>query len=565
VLTRLRNRRGRGRRYHFIPIVLVLAVTGVLAAAGSGLEDGEATGDGSAPARSARKAPQGGSTLRIAFAERPRSLDPALATDRTAQNVVLALGDPLVRLGPALQPSPGLAGRWTVSDDGLRVTFQLRNDGRWTTGERVTASDFVYAWLRVLDPETSSPHAPLFFGIRGAKAYNECVAATCGRLRRAVGVEARDERTLVVALVAPRPWFPAEAAHPAFLPLHRSTVEWWGRRWTRPERIVTSGPFTLASLGRSSFSLARSARWRDANQVGLARVEGRVIPSATGRTQAFDAGRVQALDGTGLPTADLPALRERREYATYPALAPQVYAFNLAAVPDPHQRRAMALAVDRRGLAENVLGREVEPATGFTPGSAFDLPEAATASPWLRPERDLDAARAELERGSNIVSRLTLLHIDEPGNRDVALALAADWRDLGIETEVRSRSRRGYLDFPGPLAADSVDLFQLEDGFRFPDLGAGLSVWACRSARNKTSFCRSELDGLLRRAAASRSRAERLGLYGEAEEILSGEDGAMPGIPLYSDVFANLESLAVAETFAIDPLGRIDFAAVDLP
>ena len=53
-----------------------------------------------------------------------------------------------------------------------------------------------------------------------------------------------------------------------------------------------------------------------------------------------------------------------------------------------------------------------------------------------------------------------------------------------------------------------------------------------------------------------RSRGERLDLVGEVEEILSGENGAMPGIPLYWDVFANLESLAVEDTFTIDPLGQ---------
>ena len=561
MLTRLRSRREKSRGYHFVLITLVLAATGALAAAGSGLEDGEATGDGSAPARSERKAPRGGSTLSIAWAERPRSLDPALAVDRTAQNVVLALGDPLVTLGPTLEARPGLAERWEVTRGGLRVTFHLRPDGRWTTGERVTAHDFAYAWMRALDPQAKSPHAPLLFGIRGAKAYNGCAGAACGRLRRGVRIAARNDRTLVVTLVAPRPSFVAEAAHHAFLPLHRRTVEWWGRRWTRPERIVTSGPYTLASLGREGFSLARNAGWRDAERVAFARIDGRVIPSATGRVQAFDAGRVQALDGSGLPTADLPALRERREYATYPALGTYLYAFNLATVSDPHQRRAMALAVDRRGLAENVLGREVEPARAFTPRPAFGQPSEANASPWLQPGPDIDSARAELALATQVVRRVTLLHIDEPGSRDVALALRNAWGELGIDTTIRSRGAKGYLDFPGPLSADSVDLFQFVRSPRLPDPAAGLGIWGCRSARNKTNFCRTELDGLLRRARTEDThRAE---LYEEAEAILSGEDGAMPGVPLFWDVFSNLESLAVADSFAIDPLGRIDLAAVE--
>ncbi|MDQ4019227.1 MAG: peptide ABC transporter substrate-binding protein [Actinomycetota bacterium] len=560
-LTRSRSRRAGGRN-HFLPIVLVLGATGLLAAAGSTLEDGRSPNGGGAARGSARDGGPG-RTLAMAWAARPGTLDPALANDATALNLVANLGDPLVKLGPGLRPVPNLAREWRVSAGGRRVTFLLRGDGRWTNGEPVTARDFAYAWRRVLSPAVRSPHAERLFGIRGAKAYHACAPRSCARLARLVGIEVRGDHELVVTLVGPRPWFPAEVTHPAFLPVHRVTVEREGRRWTRAGRIVTSGPFVLASLGRDSFTLVRNGRWRQAGHLALARVEGRVIADAAARVLAFDEGRVAALDGTALPAADLPALRERREYETYPALAASVYAFNLASIRDVHQRRAMALAVDRTALAETALQRTVAPAAAFLPESAV-ADSGELASPWLPPEGDLGRAREELERASRVVRRVTILHVDAPGRRAVATAVRDAWRDLGLDVSLRSQPLDAYLDFRGPLSSESVDVFELDVRPGIPDGFAVLAQWGCRSGQNKTNFCAAGFDALLRRAQTTPEPAARADLYGRAERVLSGWGGAMPAVPLYWDVYPNLEALPVRESFRIDPLGRIDLSAVEL-
>ena len=124
------------------------------------------------------------------------------------------------------------------------MTFRLRDDGRWTNGDRVTALDFEYAWKRVLDPTLAAGNASQFYGIVGATAYNSC-ERDCEKLRERVGVKALDERTLEVTLTSPQPWFIDQVAHVPFLPVHRATVERFGRRWTEPANIVTNGPYRL--------------------------------------------------------------------------------------------------------------------------------------------------------------------------------------------------------------------------------------------------------------------------------------------------------------------------------
>jgi ABC-type oligopeptide transport system substrate-binding subunit len=538
-------------------MVLVLATIGVLAAAGSGLESGDDTsgapGGPGGPNRAGR-------TLSVAFASRPRSLDPAYATDRTSATLVLAVMEPLVRLGPRLEVEPALARRWEISEDGRRIRFTLRTDRIWTNGEAVTAADVEFAWKRLLSAATGSPLAGPLLAVEGAAAYHACTFA-CGQLEDAVGIRALDDETLAVTLARREPWFLRSAGLPQLVPLERSAVLAGGRDWTDPGRIVTNGPFILGGLNERGVSLVRNARFGGPGAAQAARVEGRFVADAAARVQAFDAGVVEALDGSPLPKTDLVALQERREYETYPTLETHLYAFNFTTVTDVHQRRAMALAVDRESLVENASGGGEEPAERFTPAGAPRQGRAAPDSPWLPPGGDLDAARAELGEAAVVNRKLTLLHVDRPGAGDVAAFLQDAWGRLGIDVSIRSRPASGYLDFTGPLGRTSVDLYEVVLDGPVPDAWPSLAAWSCRSPVNKTNFCNGRYDRLVRDARREADPVVRNDSMVRAQDVLGGRAGLMPAMPVLWPVYTNLESLGVQDSFWINPLGQIDLAA----
>jgi oligopeptide transport system substrate-binding protein len=551
------GRAERGQRNHFVLMLLVLAAIGVLAAAGSGLESGDDTSGapgGSGRGRDVR-------TLSVAFASRPRSLDPAYATDRTSANLVLALMEPLVRLGPALEIEPALARRWTVSEDGRRITFTLRNDRIWTNGEPVTAGDVEFAWKRLLSATTDSSLASPLLVLEGAPAYHACEFA-CGRLQERVGVRAADAQTLVVTLDRPEPWFVRSTGLAQLVPVFRPAVLGEGSDWTEAGRLVSNGPFVLGGLNERGVSLVRNARFGPPGAARIPRVEGRFVRDAAARVQAFDAGAVEALDGSPLPETDLPALRERREYEAYASLETHLYAFNFTGIPDVHQRRAMALAVDREGLAENATRGGEAPAERFTPEGAPTQGRVAPDSRWLPPGGDMGAARDELDEAAVVNRKLTLLHVDRPGAGDVAAFLQSAWRGLGIDTTIRSQSADDYLDFRGPLTPQSVDLYEIVLDPPVPDAWPSLAAWGCRAPTNKTNFCNGRYDRLLAESRRELDPVVRNDLMVRAQEVLGGRAGLMPALPLVWPVYTNLESLGVKDTFAINPLGQIDLAAV---
>jgi len=547
----------RGQRNHLVLMVGVLAAIGVLAAAGSGLESGDDTSG-------APGGPGGGRperTISIGFASRPHSLDPAFATDRTSATLVLALMEPLVRLGPKLEVEPALARRWDVSEDGKRITFTLRSDRIWTNGESVKAEDVVFGWKRVLARSTDSPLAGPLLALRGAAAYRAC-EFSCGRLEDEVGVHAAGEHTLVVTLARPEPWFLRSAGLPQLVPVSRQAILHDGRRWTEPGRIVTNGPYVLGGMNEKGVSLVRNARFGPPGAGQATRVEGRFVPAAAARVQAFDAGAVDALDGSALPETDLVALQERREYETYPSLETHLYAFNFTTVSDVHQRRAMALALDREGLVENGSQGGEAPAGRFTPAGAPQQGRLAPDSPWLPPGGDLDAAREELDAAAAVNRKLTLLHVDRPGARDVAVYVRDAWSRLGIDTTIRSQPARGYLDFAGSLTPNSVDLYEVLLDDPAPDAWPSLAAWGCRVPLNKTNFCNGRYDRLLAESRREVDPVVRNDVMVRAQEVLAGRAGLMPAVPLLWPTYTNLESLRVKDTLSINPLGQIDLAAV---
>ena len=89
-------------------------------------------------------------TLRYVLEAEPATLDPAKSTAIPESLAELQLFEGLTRLDAKDRPLPGVAARWEISADGLRYTFQLRPDARWSNGEALTAQDFVYAWRRAL-------------------------------------------------------------------------------------------------------------------------------------------------------------------------------------------------------------------------------------------------------------------------------------------------------------------------------------------------------------------------------------------------------------------------------
>ena len=501
--------------------------------------------------------------LRIAIGSEPPSLDPGLITDVVSANIALNLMDPLVRLNDDLEPEAALAESWDVSDDGTTVTFHLREDGQWTNGDPVTAADFEYAWKRILDPELAAGYAYQLYGIVGATDYNSC-EKSCEPLKDKVGVKAVDDHTFEVRLTSPQPWFIAQVAHTSFLPVHRATVEQFDRKWTEPANIVTNGPYSLTGWKHDeSITLTKWDDWRDADTVSVGRIAGRIIKDATTALAAFDAGELDAcMETSCIPPDDIERLQGGDAYVESPGLATQYLGFNLKTVPDLNQRRALAFALDRTSLVENVTKAGEEPATSFTPKGmpGFD----AIAQDFLPTTADLDAAKKYLDQAVSPKKTLSFVFVsDDPVGQDVAVAVQAMWKELGIETKVRGMEFQQFLEMLGPPIDKSVDVHAIGWVGDYVDDINFLELWTCKSGNNPTGFCDKEYDALIEKARQTPDDPARHDIYAEAEAMLTGPEGALPIIPTHWATFPTMRKPGV-EGWKPNLLDQYDFTEVTI-
>src|SRR5687767_12310367 len=157
----------------------------------------------------------------------PESLDPAIITGQADGRIALTIFEGLTRYNPTnATPLPGLAERWDISPDGRVYTFHIRTNAVWSTGQPITAQDFVYSWLRVLDPLTGADYAAQLYYVKGAEAYNRLKDTNPDK----VGVKTLDDKTLRVELVDPTPFFLDLCAFQTLAPVPRWVIEKHGDR-----------------------------------------------------------------------------------------------------------------------------------------------------------------------------------------------------------------------------------------------------------------------------------------------------------------------------------------------
>jgi oligopeptide transport system substrate-binding protein len=483
------------------------------------------------------------------------TLDPSAVTAQADGRVASALFEGLTVKDPrTLEPLPGAAESWELAQDGLALTFRLR-EARWSNGDPLGAEDFLWSWRRLLEPETAAPYAYHLWCVRGARAFSRSSAAERAARWTEVGLSAPDARTLRVELERPTPYFLALTASPALFPVHRRSLEHfrhrfperWESEWIRPGHLVSNGPFRLVERRvNDRLRLVKNREYWDAGSVALRSIDVLACEHAGTALNLYLAGEVDWIDR--VPAALVPRLLERDDFRPAPYLASAFYRVNTTRPPfdDRRVRRALALALDRAALCARVLGKGESPSWSLTPPglAGYARPEMAHAARGAggaaeAHARDVEEARALLvEAGFGPGRPLPPLEIHfntSETNRAVAEVIAAGWRAaLGLEVRLLNQERKAYLDAQRTLAYDVSRSSWIGD---YPDANTFLEVFVGGGENNRTGWSDARYDALVAAAAREGDGARRLALLAEAEAILLAE---LPILPLHGFVSQNL-------------------------
>lgn len=494
-------------------------------------------------------------TVRAALVDAPITLDPARAFTETEKTVAANLYENLMK-----QTLTGIAAgqaasyEYTDNMDGTETySFTLRNDIYWSDGKKVTAHDFVYAWQRLVDPETKSPHASILNMVAG---YADAVAGDPAALQ----VRAADDRTFVVTISGHCSYFlsvvctavctmpvradvagtadaaddsadvqSADAAEPEPLP------DWSMDAAT----LLTNGPYAVSRMTDEGVSLTQTDKYYDAKRLG---------PDEINFVYAADTEAAMALYDSGDVDFVLDAGEAEGAVEASAAAVSTVLINQMATSLSDSMRTAMSMVIDRGALAElaGESGEVYRAADGLIPygivtseGKSFREVNGAVI------DNDAEQYDARCQAAAELLSRagytptmlermspVTLLYESTGSNAKIAQALQSVWRDkLGIRISVRGVSpeemmttlRNGEFS----LALTNVS------GDRNTALSY-LNRFSSSQQENYGQFYSNAYDILIRTAANSSSDEARDAYLADAEKMLL-DSGYV--IPLYNETY----------------------------
>ncbi len=388
-------------------------------------------------------------------------------------------GDPslwsgLLTLNTDLTPMGDWADHWEPNDDSSVWTFHLRqNNSGWSNGQPVTARDFVWSWQRLIDPNTKAPQAWLLYDVVNAVDIHDGTLPPTE-----LGVQAKDDWTVIVNLIGPRVYFPTIVATIGLTPANKPAVEAFGDAWTDAGNCVSNGPFRLTSWehGARWTTEPNSNHWN----FGNLKLEQTIVPilADTKHQQPYFNGEV---DYMPVSAEDVTNVRSISDYANQmissvdPAVWFLMVAPSQAPFDDQRVRRAVGHAIDRKRLEQVSEGR-VSNAQSLLP-ITFPMrgeDDTVRALQQFDVDRALQSLSSTDYAGGNNWPPLTLM-IAEAG--EVPQLLAADCaqqllENLGMKIDVQSVSE---ADYETALANQSAGLFWKRWNFTYPDPNNGYS------------------------------------------------------------------------------------------
>jgi oligopeptide transport system substrate-binding protein len=455
-------------------------------------------------------------TLRMNIGSEPPSLDWDVTTDSTSFDVVSNLMVGLTQYNEKLACAPACAESWQITDGGKHYLFHLRSNVFWTDGKPVVASDFEYAWKRLLNPKTGAQYSFFLYDIVNAFEY------ATGKVKddSLVGVKALDDRTLDVHLKKPAAYFIYLTAFCPTLPERRDVVEKWGDRWTEPGHIVTNGPYMLHKWSHEyKIELVANPKYFE-GKPRLKRILMFMVPEQSTAFALYENNELDYVDNRSFSTPDVTRFKHSPEYKTMPLLRANYVGFNVTKKPFDNVlvRRAIAMSLDRTDFPK-ILRRGEVPAFSWIPGPllGYDPKQA----------RKL-LAQAGYPDGKGF-PRVELLYPNREDTRTVVEAIQDQLkRNLGIHIRLVNQEWKVYLS---TLHRDSPPIYKASWGADYPDPETFMNVFTSSNGNNTTRFSDPHYDSLVTAASSEQNEKRRGSLYQQADEYLCKDQ--VPIVPTY--------------------------------
>ena len=481
------------------------------------------------------------------------SLDPAFAKDQANIWAVTQVYEGLVQLDENLKVRPCVAKSWSISPNGKKLSFSLRNDvyfhpnACFDKGKRkVVANDFVFSFERILDPKTASPGSWVFNHI--VNEYNPFVAV--------------NDSVFEIHLKKPFPPLLGILSMPYCFVVPKEAVSFYGNNFRN--NPVGSGPFYFAHWTEGvSLALKKNILYFDKDSTGkslphLAGVEIKFSSNKESAMLEFFQGKLDFVNGVdGTFKNEILSKNEglNEKYANrfnlvkFPYLNTEYLGFNqtainknpkLKALKNVNVRKALSFAIDREKMLKylrNNLG--VSAVNGFVPlGLPGNRKRDSAVYNLIKAKASL--AEAGYPNGAGF-PELTLY--TNPGYLDISIFIQNQWKQLGIKSKLEVNSGSFHRQM---VANAELPIFRGSWLADYPDAENYLSLFYTANfspaGPNYFHYANDGFDSLYDKALRLTDTEEIIRTYQIMDEIITKD---CPVVVLFYDQAINLLSKRV--------------------
>jgi oligopeptide transport system substrate-binding protein len=461
------------------------------------------------------------------------TLDSTKAHDGIAFTVLNNINEGLYRQDENNLPIKALATEHEESEDKVVHTFTLR-DAKWSNGEPVTAQDFEYAWKRVM--KDNSPYAFMFVtaGIKNSEAI-----LNAEKDADELGIKALDEKTLEVTLEAANPLFQTLLTFPTFLPQNQEFVEEKGDQYAlEADGVLFNGPFKLVEwTHEQGWKYEKNEDYWDAKEVKLDNINVYVVKDPSTGTNLYETEKVDRVE---LSSALVDQYKDDANFQTMQESGLVFLRFNHnhPVLGNKDIRRAINMAIDKKGLTDVILKDGSSPLNGVVPAGFYNSPDNKD---YRELNGDFNTGTVEeaqeawtkglKETGQTDVT-VSINIADSDDQKKVAEYIQAQLEDNlpGMKLEIKAVPFAQRLEIEKAI---EYDLSLSSWGPDYSDPMTYLDMWLKDGSANRMDYYNPELDKLVAQARVESDLAKRYEMLLTLEKMLLEEDAAIA--PLYQE------------------------------
>ncbi|MDO4806192.1 MAG: peptide ABC transporter substrate-binding protein [Coriobacteriales bacterium] len=500
-----------------------------------------------------------GNSISVMLYTNVMSLDTDLATDGDSFEVIADCIDGLTQMDADGAAKEALAKKIEVSDDNLTYTFTLR-DATWSNGDPVTADDFVFAWRRICKNAGEYAYMMSDIGqIKGAAAIINGEEED----ETTLAVTAKDDKTLVVELEVPVPFFESLMYFPTFYPINQKFYEGLddGTYGTSPATFLSNGAYLLSDYtpGTASLSLVKNPDYWDADSVALEGINYQVVGSSDNALTAF---KSNALDVAMISGNQVAAVEDDADLADKLTVTGAGYMWYLTfsqtknnaqggMLANQNLRLAISNAIDREALVDNYVMdgslatyTAVPPqfAASATTGEDFSADQQKFADvigyDVDRAQKFFEDAKKELKKDS---FEFTMIYGNNEGDEVAKVAQAikeqVEGNLSGITLKLQPMTKAERLD---KMQNDNYDVALTRWGPDYADPMTYLGMWITDNDNNYGFWSNKEYDAIIADCVTGKYISDydaRWNAMYDAETLVMEEAVIAP---LYTKANANL-------------------------